>query len=88
MVFLVGVAVVAARLGRGPAIVAAIVSVLSFDFFFVQPYLTFAVSDTQYFITFGVMLGIGLLISELTAQLRSRLAASQRRSSAPRSSTA
>ena len=78
MVFLVGVAVVAARLGRGPAIVAAIVSVLSFDFFFVQPYLTFAVSDTQYFITFGVMLGIGLLISELTAQLRSRLAASQR----------
>src|SRR5262249_19153869 len=78
MVFLVGGAVVAARLGRGPAIVAAIASVLSFDFFFVQPYLTFAVSDTQYFITFGVMLGIGLLISELTAQLRSRLAASQR----------
>jgi two-component system, OmpR family, sensor histidine kinase KdpD len=78
MVFLVGVAIVAARLGRGPAIVAAIVSVLSFDFFFVQPYLTFAVSDTQYFITFGVMLGIGLLISELTAQLRSRLTASQR----------
>jgi two-component system sensor histidine kinase KdpD len=77
-VFLVGVAIVAARLGRGPAIVAAIVSVLSFDFFFVQPYLTFAVSDTQYFITFGVMLGIGLLISELTAQLRSRLTASQR----------
>jgi two-component system, OmpR family, sensor histidine kinase KdpD len=77
MIFLVGVAVVAARLGRGPAIAAAVISVLAFDFFFVQPYLTFAVSDTQYFITFGVMLGIGLLISELTAQLRSQLRASQ-----------
>ena len=37
MIFLVGVALVAARLGRGPAIVAAILSVLAFDFFFVQP---------------------------------------------------
>jgi two-component system, OmpR family, sensor histidine kinase KdpD len=77
MIFLVAVAFVAARLGRGPAVAAAILSVLAFDFFLVQPYLTFAVSDTQYFITFGVMLGIGLLISELTARLRSQLSASQ-----------
>lgn len=77
MIFLAGVAYVAARLGRWPSIFAAVTSVLLFDFFFVPPKLTFAVSDTQYVITFAVMLGIGLLISELTSRLQSQLRASQ-----------
>ena len=77
MIFLAGVALVAAWLGRGPAIAASIVSVLVFDFFFIRPYGTFAVSDTEYFITFGVMLGIGLLISALTSRLQAQLRASQ-----------
>src|SRR6476660_1698961 len=46
-------------------------------FFFVPPRLTFAVGDTQYLLTFGVMLGIGLLISELTSRLQAQLRASQ-----------
>ena len=50
---------------------------LVFDFFFVPPHLTFAVSDTQYLLTFAVMLGIGLLISELTSRLQAQLRASQ-----------
>ena len=77
MVFLAGVALVATRFGRGPAIAASVLSVLMFDFFFVPPYRTFAVSDTEYLITFAVMLGIGLLISTLTARQRSQLRASQ-----------
>src|SRR5438128_1016743 len=39
MVFLLGVAYVAARYGRGPSIAAAVASVLVFDFFFTEPYL-------------------------------------------------
>ena len=77
MIFLAGVALVATRLGRGPAVAAAIVSVSLFDFCFVPPYLTFAVSDTEYVITFAVMLGIGLLISGLASRQRSQLKASQ-----------
>jgi two-component system sensor histidine kinase KdpD len=77
MIFLAGVALVAARCGRGPAVAAAVLSVLVFDFVFVPPQLTFAVSDTQYLLTFAVMLGIGLLISELTSRLQSQLRASQ-----------
>lgn len=73
MILLAGVVLVAAKLGRWPAIAAAVVSVLVFDFFFVPPRLTFAVSDTEYLITFGVMLGIGLLISELTSRLQAQL---------------
>ncbi len=77
MIFLAGVAIVAARLGRGASIAAAALSVLVFDFFFVPPRLTFAVSDTEYIITFLVMLGIGLVISELTSRLKAQLRASQ-----------
>jgi two-component system sensor histidine kinase KdpD len=77
MIYLLGVALVSARYGRGPAIVSAIASVLTFDFFFVPPYLSFAVSDAQYVITFAVMLVIGILISTLTFRSREQLQASQ-----------
>jgi two-component system sensor histidine kinase KdpD len=70
MVYFLGVVIVSIRYGRGPSVVASILSVMAFDFFFVPPYMTFAVSDTQYVITFGVMLAIGLLISGLTVRVR------------------
>jgi len=77
MIFLLGVAVVAVWFGRGPAIFASVTSVLAFDFFFVPPYYSFTVNDAQYFLTFAVMLVIGLLISALTFRSRERLTASQ-----------
>ena len=70
MLFLLSVVLVAARLGRGPAMLAAFLAVLSFDFFCVPPRLSFAVSDVQYLLTFAVMLGVGLLTGQLTANLR------------------
>ena len=47
------------RFGRGPAVLAAFLNVAAFDFFFVPPRLSFAVSDVQYLLTFAVMLGVG-----------------------------
>jgi two-component system sensor histidine kinase KdpD len=73
MLFLAVVAWTAYREGRGPAIVASLLSVLVFDFFYVPPYYTFAVSDAQYVVTFGVMLAIGLVIGTLTARLRAQV---------------
>lgn len=73
MLFLAAVACAASRLGRGPAIFASIFSVVVFDFFFVPPYLSFAISDVQYLVTFAVMLAIGLVISTLTSRLRAQV---------------
>ncbi|MBV8470068.1 MAG: DUF4118 domain-containing protein [Burkholderiaceae bacterium] len=70
MLFLLAVVGVALRLGRGPAVVASFLSVGLFDFFFVDPKLSFAVSDVQYLLTFVVMLAVGLVIGQLTAGLR------------------
>ena len=77
MILLAGIALVAARWGRGPALVSVLLSVLIFDFLFVQPYYTFLVGDARYFITFGAMLGIGLLIHALAARQQTQLRISQ-----------
>jgi two-component system sensor histidine kinase KdpD len=79
MVYLLGVAFVAARHGRGPSALAAVLSVAAFDFFFVPPHLTFAVSDSQYLITFAVMLAVSLVISTLAAQVRAQADAARQR---------
>ncbi len=79
MVYLVGVLFVAYRFGRGPAIVASVLSVALFDFLFVPPYYSFAVTDTQYLLTFVVMLLVGLTISNLTAGVRLQARVAQHR---------
>src|SRR5215470_3903718 len=79
MVYLVGVLIVAYRYGRGPAIVASVLSVALFDFLFVEPYYSFAVTDTQYVLTFVVMLLVGLVISNLTASIRLQARVAQHR---------
>jgi two-component system sensor histidine kinase KdpD len=79
MVYLLGVMLVAVRFGRGPAVLASVLSVAAFDFFFVPPYLTFAVSDTEYLITFGVMLCAALVISTMAARLREQARAARER---------
>jgi two-component system sensor histidine kinase KdpD len=70
MIYLLGVVVCAVAFGRGPAMLASLLAVASFDFLFVPPRFNFRVSDTQYLVTFGVMLVVAAVIGTLTARLR------------------
>ena len=70
MIYLLGVVAVSLRWGRGPSVVASVLSVAAFDFCFIPPRYSFAVTDTQYVPTFLVMLATGLIISHLTARVR------------------
>ena len=79
MIYLLEVVVVAAIWGRGPSLLASLLSVAAFDFFFVPPHLTFAVANGEYFITFGVMLIVTLLISTLAVRLRDQAETHRRR---------
>ncbi len=84
MLYLVVVVWVSARTGRGPAVATSVVGVALFDFICVPPYFTFAVSDTEYLLTFAVMLVVALTITELTAGMRyqARIAAHRERRAA------
>jgi len=69
MLYLLGV-VIAALGGRGPGLTAAASSALAFDFFFVEPYHTLAVTDRHFLVTFAVMLAIGIAIGGLVTRIR------------------
>ena len=79
MIFFLGIAFVSARYGHGPGILSSIASVLAFDFFFVLPYFNFTVNDTQYVVTFCVMLAIALIISTLSHRIRRQADMSRQR---------
>ena len=81
MLFLLATVLVAVKLGRGPAALAAVLNVAAFDYFFVTPRFSFAVSDAQYLLTFAVMLAVGLITGQLTAGLRfqARISSSRER---------
>jgi two-component system, OmpR family, sensor histidine kinase KdpD len=85
MVFLLAVVFTALKVGRGPAVLAAFLSVGLFDFFFVAPHFSFAVSDVQYLLTFAVMLAVALVIGQLTAGLRYQARVAQQREKRARS---
>ena len=70
MLYLLVIMVAAVRFGRGPSIFAAALSVAAYDFFFVEPYYTFAVSDLRHVLTFATMFAIGLVISALALRIR------------------
>ncbi len=70
MLYVLAVLVSAVFLGRGPAILAAAVGVLAYDYFFVPPTFTLNVSDPRYLFTFAMMFGIGLLVSSLAERAR------------------
>jgi len=70
MVYLLVVVAVAARFTRGPAIAAALLSVLAFDLVFVPPQGRFTVDDVQYLLTFAIMVAVAILISHLVERAR------------------
>jgi two-component system sensor histidine kinase KdpD len=70
MLYLLGAVFTAARLGRGPGVLFSFLGVAAFDFFFVPPRMSFTVADTQYLLTFAVMLMTSLTISHLTSNLK------------------
>lgn len=79
MVYLLGIVLTASLAGRGPSLLATLLGVAAFDFFFVPPYLTFAVSDVRYIFTFGVMFVIAFVISGLTVRVREHAIAARQR---------
>jgi two-component system sensor histidine kinase KdpD len=79
VLYLLGVAVVASWAPRPQAIFAAVLSVALFDFFFVPPRFTFAVSDLHYIFTFVVMLATALVVSRLAVRVRTEVHAAETR---------
>lgn len=79
MLFVLVVAVAAGRTSRLESAITAVVGVLTYNFCFVEPRYTFAVTDARYAVLFVVMLSVALVISTLTQKLKAQLASSSER---------
>jgi two-component system sensor histidine kinase KdpD len=73
MIFLLSTFLIANSLGRNAAIFSAFINVAFFDFFFVTPRFSFSVDDSQYLITFLVMIIVGLVTGHLAARLKEQI---------------
>ena len=79
MLFLLAVVLVSVKYGLGPSVMASLLNVMAFDFFFVPPRYSFAVNDVQYIFTFFVMLVVGLITAKLTTGLTYQARVANRR---------
>lgn len=70
MLFLLVTFMTALHLGRGPAVVSALLGVALFDYIFVPPHLDFVPTDAQYIVMLVVMLVVALMTGQLTAGAR------------------
>lgn len=77
MIYLLGIVLVSIRWGLGPSLVAAVLGVFSYDFFFVPPFHTFVVADMRHVVTFVGMFVVGTIISGLTRRVRDQAEAAR-----------
>lgn len=70
MIYLLSSSLVAVYGGRRAALISSVLGVLAFDFMFVPPRYSFAISDVQYLLTFAIMFAVALIIGNLNAGVR------------------
>lgn len=82
LAYLFGV-LLTARFSKGYVygILATILSIFVYNFFFTKPYYTFAVSDPSYFVTFAIMMITALLTSTLTSHVKKSATVAQEKES-------
>ena len=79
MTYLLGTVLVSMRYGYRASMVTTVLGVLTFDFLFVPPYLSFAVSDFRHVVTFAIMFVVAFVISRLTQRTRDQAEAARHR---------
>ncbi len=70
MVYLLAVIALALRVGRGPVIVAGVLSALTWNFLFIPPLFTFVIAKFEDGVMFGTYFVVALIAGHLTARIR------------------
>lgn len=72
LVFLLAVIALSARVGRGPILVAGVVSALTWNFLFIAPRFTFAINRVEDAILFATYFAVAIVAGQLTARIRAQ----------------
>ncbi|MGO8928829.1 MAG: ATP-binding protein [Limisphaerales bacterium] len=79
LIYLLSVVVLAMFVGRGPTLVAATLTALSWNFFFVPPVFTFRITGVTDLMLFCTYFAVALAMGHLAARLRAQQSAERRR---------
>ena len=72
MLFLVPVLISAVYFGLRPALFTTVVSVLSYNFFFLPPLYTFTIADPNNWLSFAVLLFVAVIAGNLASRVRAQ----------------
>lgn len=72
LLYLLVILWLAARYGRGPAVLASFLAFLTFDFFFIPPVHLFTVDDPTEWLSLFALLATSLVLGQLTAAVQAR----------------
>lgn len=70
LLYLPGVLVAGVTAGLGPALVAALISALAYNFFFTAPHFTFRIDNPNDIVTVIVLFAVAVVTSQLAASVR------------------
>ena len=79
ILYMLAITVAATQFGRWTTLVASGLSILAFDFCFIDPRFTFVVTDFQHVGTFAMMMGMGWVILGLAERIRAQTRLAQER---------
>lgn len=79
MIFIIPVVLTSLLSGRKAGILASLLAVAAFDFFFVPPYFTFSVDDVRFIPTFIVLLIVGIITSLLADTVKKQVESTRQR---------
>jgi len=79
LIYLLAVVPLALFVGRGPVFLAATLSALLWNFFFLPPRHTFLITNVQDALMFGMYFVVALVLGQLTARIRAQERAERRR---------
>ncbi|MCY0879541.1 MAG: DUF4118 domain-containing protein [Firmicutes bacterium] len=79
LLYLLPVLYSAVKWGLRPALFASGLGVMAFDFFFIPPIFSYAVSDVRYLISFAVFLVVAVLTASLASSLQQKTREAERR---------
>ena len=79
LVYLLAVVLLAVVVERGPALLAAALSAISWEFFFLPPVFAFRVSHFEDLMLLGMYFVVALVLGQLTARIRAQEEAERRR---------
>ncbi len=79
LVYLLAVILLSLRVGRGPVLVAGVLSALTWNFLFIPPSFTFRIGKIEDGLLFGTYFVVALTAGQLTARIRAQALAERRR---------